>query len=58
MTEEEWVEMHNPTAGNPPGLATRKAFDEVWADKGWVLTDAQSNTRVPAQPEDQNPDQS
>ena len=37
MADQEWVEMTHPDVGDAPNRVTRKAFDLMWADKGWVV---------------------
>ena len=43
----KWVEMTHPKIKADPARVTRKAFDDVWDDKGWKLA---SNT-TPAKKE-------
>jgi hypothetical protein len=54
--DADWVEMRHPTVEGT-AVVTREAFDEVWAEKGWVLvtSDAAPSALAPA-PADSTPD--
>lgn len=40
---EDWVYMTHPdiplAEGMAPAYVTREAYDEVWAEKGWLVSD-------------------
>jgi hypothetical protein len=47
--DEGMVKMTHPdVAGEVAGPVTRQAFDEIWAEKGWVLAPDEESAVQPA----------
>ena len=46
MSEVEWIWMNLPPS-RKVGMASKEAFDEVWAPLGWVLADGPDDLELP-----------